>query len=85
MEILFLLLQIILSLGGILFTLLGVFTFIMWLKPLKAPADESNRINRVMLWWIALNHPHRFTKDFKFLQNDVLDNIRIIQESEDGN
>lgn len=61
--------------GGILFTLLGMFTFVWWMKPSKLPADKSNRINKIRLWWFALTRPELFVGTFEWLKHDELDNV----------
>lgn len=65
-----------LLLAGTLMTLLGVFTFVWWLKPANNPADTSNRINKIRLWWFALTRPELFVDTFPWLKNDELDNMK---------
>jgi len=54
---------------------IGTFIFIQLLRPLKAPADTSNRINRIRLVWFALTRPELFVSVFEWLKHDELDNI----------
>lgn len=55
---------------------LGVFVFVQLLKPAKLPADKSNRINKIRLVWFALTRPELFVREFAWLKNDELDNIK---------
>ena len=65
----------ILSWLHLFFTLIGVFTVYHWLRPQKAPADTSNRINAIRLWWFALTREDLFAGKFLWLQKDELDNV----------
>jgi len=62
--------------AGTLMTLLGLFTFIWWVKPARDPADTSNRINKIRLWWFALTRPELFVDTFEWMKNDELDNMK---------
>lgn len=64
-----------LILGGLFFTLIGMFTFYHLLRPQKAPADSSNRINAFRLWWFALTREDKFVEHFPWLRNDEWDNV----------
>ena len=64
-----------LILGGLFFTLIGMFTFYHLLRPQKAPADSSNRINAFRLWWFALTREDKFVERFPWLRNDEWDNV----------
>jgi len=76
-----LLLKIVLA-APILWTLcLGILTQYYWVKPSKAPADESNRINRLASWWIGLTRPEVLAKSYKFFRQDVLDNVEGVERS----
>jgi len=68
-------LQFILTLAGVFFTLIGLFTFYHLLRPQKAPADSSNRINKFRLWWFALTREDKFAERFAWLRNDEWDNV----------
>lgn len=66
----------VICLAGILFTLFGAWVFIMLCKSLAKPADTSNRINRVRLFWFALTRPEMFAPHFAWLRNDEFDNVK---------
>ena len=55
--------------------LIGLFTFYHWFRPQHAPADKSNRINAIRLWWFALTREELFIETFPWLENDELDNM----------
>lgn len=65
-----------LAIAGLFPTAIGVLTFFHWLRPQKAPADTSNRINAIRLWWFALTREDLFVEQFPWLKNDELDNIK---------
>lgn len=62
--------------AGMAFTLFGLWVFVMLCKSLAAPADESNRINRIRLFWFALTRPELFVPCAPWLKNDELDNVK---------
>lgn len=62
--------------GLLIFALVGAFTFFHLLRGKKAPADASNRINHVRLWWFALTREDLFVGTFKWLTRDELDNTK---------
>lgn len=62
--------------AGVLVTLFGAWVLVMLGKSLRAPADTSNRINRVRLFWFALTRPELFVGAFPWLKNDELDNVK---------
>ena len=65
-----------LCLAGTFATLIGILVlFYVFIKPMKPPADDSNRIAHLKLWWLATTKAHLFTEAFPFLKNDVEDNI----------
>ena len=64
-----------LTIGGIFTELLGILTVVYWVSPLRYPADKSNRINRIRLWWFVLTRPELFVQDFPWLKKDELANI----------
>ena len=72
----------VLTIAGLFSTALGLFTLYHWFRPQKAPADTSNRINAVRLWWFALTREDLFVEQFPWLKNDELDNITGGQKSE---
>ena len=57
-------------------TTIGLLTMMHWCLPCKAPMDESNRINRIMLWWLVLTKPHLFVGEWAMFRMDVEDQIR---------
>ena len=61
--------------AGISMTILGTFVFIQLLRSSNAPADTSNRINRIRLVWFALTRPELFVTEFAWLKNDELKNV----------
>lgn len=81
MQIAIVVLVLVLCVSGTLLTLIGALTVLLWLKTPKAPADTSNRINNIMIWWLALNKPYLFVEQWEFLRNDVEDNAKIINLS----
>lgn len=64
-----------LALAGLFPALIGVLTMFYWFIPKRSPADTSNRINSIRLWWFALTRPELFVGVFPWLKNDELDNI----------
>lgn len=60
---------------GLFVALLGLFTILQFVLPLKAPADTSNRINRIRLWWFALTHPELSVSTFSWMSRDELENV----------
>ena len=63
---------------GTLFMVFGASIAMSFFLPLKAPADKSNRINRIRLFWFAISAPHRFAhcEGFTWLQGDERDNLK---------
>ena len=57
---------------------LSIGLFVMWhiMRPQKSPADNSNRINKIRLFWFALTREELFVDTFPWLKNDELDNIK---------
>lgn len=68
----FLLVVIALMLPG---SLVGNFTFFHWFRGQKGPADKSNRINKIRLWWFSLTREDKFVGVFPWLKNDEWDNV----------
>jgi hypothetical protein len=64
-----------LSVAGLFFTLIGMFTVFHLVRPQKAPADTSNRINAIRLWWFALTREDKFVEGFPWLRNDEWENV----------
>lgn len=55
--------------------LIGLFTLYHLLRSGKPPADVSNRINHIRLWWFALTREDRFVGQFPWLRNDEWENF----------
>lgn len=83
-EIAFDIITLLLTIGGIFTLLIGIMTVFSWGLPIKAPADISNRINRIRLWWFAISAPHRFTANFSWLYGDEVDNLKAGRTWEKG-
>lgn len=64
-----------LLIGGLFFTLVGLFVFFHIFRGQKGPADASNRINKIRLVWFALTREELFVETFPWLKNDELDNL----------
>lgn len=69
------LLLFVLTGGGLLFTALGLFTAYHLLRPQRAPADVSNRINAIRLWWFALTREDEFVGFYPWLRRDESENV----------
>ena len=76
LETLWVIFKYMLMFSGIFVLLIGMMTVGSWSLRVKAPADKSNRINRIRLWWFAISAPHRFTGNFKWLYGDEVDNLK---------
>jgi hypothetical protein len=76
MSILLSIFQITLLISGTFCTLIGLLTIVqLFIRSKKSPADSSNRIGHMRLWWFALTRPELFTSLFPWLKNDELDNF----------
>lgn len=53
----------------------GLFTLVHLLRPKKKPADTSNRINHIRLWWFALTREDKFVGQFPWLTRDEWENV----------
>ena len=73
------LLWFLLKLGGVFFTLLGLFVTFHLLRPQEAPADTTNRINKIRLFWFVLTREDLFVGQFPWLRNDEYDNVKHIK------
>ena len=67
---------VLLIVGGIFAQLIGILTIGSWALRVRAPADQSNRINRIRLWWFAISAPHRFLGNFAWMGGDEVDNLK---------
>jgi len=62
--------------------LIGLLTLVSWCRSLQEPMDESNRINRIMLWWLVVSKPHLFIGKWAIFRMDVEDQVRAIGETD---
>ena len=69
-------LQLVMIIGGLFTTLLGILTVFYWVKTPKTPSDTTNRINNITAWWIGLTRPSVLAGSFPFFTKDVLENIQ---------
>lgn len=66
----------ILEIAGTFCTLIGLLTVVqIFILNKKGPADKSNRIGHLRLWWFALTKPELFVSEFPWLKNDEEDNF----------
>ena len=54
---------------------IGVFTLYHLLRSKVPPADTSNRINHIRLWWFALTREDKFVGQFEWLKKDEWENV----------
>lgn len=73
----------VMAIAGTFCTLIGMLTIVYWIKPSKDPADNSNRINNISSWWIGMTRPEVLAKSYKYFRQDVMDNVRDVDRSED--
>ena len=67
----------VLAASGVFFTLLGLLIAVLvFIKPMKFPADQSNRIAHLRLVWFALTRPERFVELEPWLKMDELDLVK---------
>lgn len=69
------LLLLVLLVAGLFFTFIGFFVMFHILRPQKSPADESNRINKIRLFWFAMTREELFVDALPWLKNDEFDNV----------
>lgn len=55
--------------------IIGLFMLYHTLRPQKAPADGSNKINKLVLIWFALTREDKFVDKLPFLKNDLWENF----------
>lgn len=61
--------------GILLFpALVGLFTMFHLFRAQRPPADTSNRIAHIRLWWFALTREDKFVGRFPWLAKDEWDN-----------
>lgn len=70
------LLLAILTLAALPTCALGAFVIWHIARPQHAPADTSNRINKVRLLWFALTREDLFVDVFPWLRRDELANVQ---------
>jgi len=75
-------LQVVMIIGGLFTTSIGILTVFYWIKTPKAPSDGSNRLNSITAWWIGLTRPDVLARSYKFFRQDALENV---EEAEDEN
>lgn len=66
----------VLMLSGLFVTGLGLLVLFHVIRPQKAPADESNRINKLRLIWFAMKHEDKFVDLFPWLKEDEMDQLK---------
>lgn len=54
---------------------IGLFTLVHLLRSKRSPADVSNRINHIRLWWFVLTREDKFVGTFPWLTRDEWENI----------
>ncbi len=64
-----------LQIVGLIPLLIGALVMFHILRPQKSPADTSNRINKIRLFWFALTREELFVDVFPWLKRDELDNV----------
>ena len=57
------------------FALLGALLVYHVARPQKAPADASNRINKIRLVWFAMTREEMFAPHFDWLRRDEAENV----------
>ena len=57
-------------------SLIGLFVLFHIFRGQKSPADTSNRINKVRLFWFAMTREELFVDVFPWLKNDEYDNVK---------
>lgn len=62
-------------LAMLFFTALGMFVCFHLLRSQQSPADRSNRINKIRLFWFVLTREDLFVNTFPWLARDELDNV----------
>lgn len=62
---------------GLMFfpALLGLLLIYHVARPQKAPADASNRINKIRLIWFAMTREEMFAPHFDWLRRDESENV----------
>jgi len=55
--------------------LLGWLDIFYFFKRPPLPVDQSNILNRIILWWLAKRHPDEFVEIYPWLMGDMRDNL----------
>ena len=63
-------------------SLIGLLVIYHIARPQKPPADTSNRINKVRLFWFALTREDALAPHIPWLGRDETDNIQMRQEAD---
>lgn len=69
-------LSFLLQVGGAIPLLLGLFVIFHVVREQNAPADRSNRINKIRLIWFVLTREQMFVDQFPWLKRDEKDNLK---------
>lgn len=56
-------------------SLLGMLVIFHIFRPQREPADSSNRINKIRLFWFALTREELFVDVFPWMKDDEYNNI----------
>lgn len=64
-----------LQVAGLVPLIIGLFVLFHLLRPQRSPADKSNRINKIRLFWFALTREELFVDVFPWLKRDEMDNL----------
>lgn len=56
--------------------LIGMFVLFHLFRSQHEPADTSNRINKIRLFWFVMTREELFVDKFPWLTNDEYDNIK---------
>lgn len=68
-----------LQVAGCIAVLFALFVFFHVVRPQKAPADASNRINKIRLLWMCLTREELFADTFPWMKNDEYDNVKHVE------
>lgn len=63
--------------------LIGLFVIWHIARPQKAPADTSNRINKIRLLWFALTREHELARAIGWLRLDESDIAPLVGQRRD--
>ncbi len=74
-DLIFTVFKLLLMCGGIVSLAIGLFVIFHIARPQRSPADTSNRINKIRLFWFCMTRENLFTGTFPWLKHDELDNV----------